>query len=176
MNKKLKTAGRQLTYMLRHNPSPLTTNTFGYVLVIDICKTLNITIDELTEIVMSDGKQRFSFLENKKLIRASQGHSFDVDLGLPPITPPITLYHGTVKDSIALILNSGIKKMKRHAVHLSSDLKTATQVASRHKSETVILTINTKQMFEDGYIFNQSENGVWLTDFVPSEYIQPPKP
>ena len=60
--------------------------------------------------------------------------------------------------------------MSRLYVHLSDNFETAEQVGSRH-GDSVVLTINTKEMVNDGYVFYLSKNGVWLTDHVPSCYI-----
>ncbi len=171
MNKKLKTIGRQLVRILRHVPGNIKIYNGGYARTIDILTHFHIGLSELSEIVDYDNKDRLAFLYDKELIRASQGHSFDVDLGLPPITPPDILLHGTIEDFLELIFETGIKKMNRHAVHLSTNLETATQVANRRKSDTIILNIDSKTMFEDGYDFFLSDNGVWLTDIVPAKYI-----
>jgi putative RNA 2'-phosphotransferase len=105
------------------------------------------------------------------MIRASQGHSIEVDLDYAPSIPPDKLYHGTVKESAAIILEKGIAKMQRHHVHLSKDVETATQVGSR-RGKPIILTINAKAMHEKGFLFYMSDHGVWLTDHVPPEFIE----
>jgi putative RNA 2'-phosphotransferase len=61
--------------------------------------------------------------------------------------------------------------MKRHHVHLSVDKKTATIVGARHGSP-VILTIDAGRMHKDGFKFFVSDNGVWLVDCVPVQYIR----
>ena len=53
------------------------------------------TREELAEIVRTNEKQRFALSADGSRIRANQGHSVPVDLGLPPVTPPDRLYHGT---------------------------------------------------------------------------------
>ena len=61
--------------------------------------------------------------------------------------------------------------MQRHHVHLSFDRATAKTVAER-RGKAVIFKIDALQMFNDGYHFYKSENGVWLTDNVPPEYLE----
>jgi len=169
----VKGKSRKLAYILRHYPEKfdITLKQGGWADTSKILKALNIHMDKLEYIVENDSKGRYSFTNDKKYIRANQGHSIQVDLGLQPTQPPNILYHGTVKDFLDKILESGLKKMKRHAVHLSAEKDTAKEVANRRKSESIILKINSKQMFEDGYVFYVSENEVWLTDNVPSKYI-----
>lgn len=129
------------------------------------------SIEELEEIVTTNDKKRFSFNEDKTMIRASQGHSVEINLAIQPITPPNVLYHGTSQKNLDSILEKGIQKMSRQHVHLSADKETAFKVGSRH-SKPVILTINTAQMHQDGLLFYQSDNGVWLTEAVASQYIK----
>lgn len=80
------------------------------------------TRDELDHVVATNDKRRFA-VEGTR-IRASQGHSVQVDLGLPTATPPAYLYHGTVARALDAIRAQGLKPMNRHAVHLSPDRET----------------------------------------------------
>ena len=65
--------------------------------------------------------------------------------------------------------------MNRNYVHLSKDIETATNVGARHKSnkyeKVIIITIDTKKMYADGIKFFVSDNGVWLTDDIDSQYF-----
>jgi putative RNA 2'-phosphotransferase len=72
--------------------------------------------------------------------------------------------------TIKLYKQNGLQKMERHHVHLSMDIDTATVVASR-RGLPIILEINTEVMIKDGFEFYLSENKVWLTNEVPSKYI-----
>lgn len=80
------------------------------------------------------------------------------------------MYHGTAQNNIESILEIGIEKRSRQHVHLSQDKETATKVGMRH-GKPIILTIKTKEMFDDKIEFYLSENNVWLTDFVDAKYI-----
>ena len=126
---------------------------------------------ELKEIVKFNDKKRFEFNEDETKIRASQGHSVKVDLQLKAKRPPMKLYHGTVAKFLDAIKKDGLKKMNRHAVHLSHDLPTATKVGSR-RGEAIILEINSGAMYAEKYKFFESKNGVWLVEEVPSKYIK----
>jgi RNA:NAD 2'-phosphotransferase (TPT1/KptA family) len=44
--------------------------------------------EELDFIVANNNKKRFAFSDDKSLIRASQGHSVDIDLGYTEQQPP----------------------------------------------------------------------------------------
>jgi putative RNA 2'-phosphotransferase len=162
---------------LRHKPSALglTLEPGGWVRVDALLeafarKGFDLTRQELDEVVVKNDKQRFSFDPSRERIRANQGHSVEVDLGLEPTEPPETLYHGTAHANLGAILETGLVRMKRHHVHLSHDTETAHRVGSRH-GKPVVLRVNAKAMRDAGFVFYRSENGVWLTEAVPAEYL-----
>ena len=129
-----------------------------------------ISYDDLAECVETNDKRRFAFDVSGELIRANQGHSAPVDLQLEEREPPQTLYHGTVERFLPSILNDGLVRGKRHHVHLSRDVETATRVGARW-GKPVILKIDAGGMHRDGHKFLLSANGVWLTDVVPPGYL-----
>ncbi|PWN68683.1 RNA 2'-phosphotransferase [Chryseobacterium phosphatilyticum] len=133
-------------------------------------KRVHFSLEELDEVVETNNKKRFAFNDDKTKIRASQGHSIEIDLALVAQQPPDFLYHGTAESNISSILDKGIEKRTRQHVHLSADKETATKVGMRH-GKPVILTIRTGKMHNDGLSFYLSANGVWLTDFVDAQYI-----
>ena len=130
----------------------------------------------LYAIVMDDTKNRYSFddwlIPNK--IRCNQGHSVKVDLELEEKKPPMFLFHGTIQDNFWPIMENGIKKMSRQYVHLSRHDEAALEVAKRRKGRPIVLIINAERMSLHGYKFYLSKNGVWLTDYVPPEYVMGP--
>ncbi len=126
---------------------------------------------ELDRVVATNDKRRFA-VEGTR-IRASQGHTVEVDLGLPAATPPPYLYHGTVARNLEAIRTEGLRPMDRHAVHLSADRETATRVGAR-RGRPVVLSVDAGAMHRDGHVFHLSENGVWLTGAVPIRYLRFP--
>lgn len=124
----------------------------------------------MQHIVDTNNKKRFAFNDDLSKIRASQGHSVDVELGYTEEQPPAILYHGTVEKFLSSILKDGLQKMQRHHVHLSADKTTATKVAER-RGKPIILEIKSGEMFSAGYKFYLSDNGVWLIDQVPVNFI-----
>ena len=116
-------------------------------------------------------QQRFSFSSDNKRIRANQGHSFEVDLGLVAQKPPEILFHGTATRNIDSIKEKGLVKGKRHHVHLSTNEETAREVGKRN-GVPVVLKVQAGQMHKDGIAFYLSENRVWLTQSVPAAYIE----
>ncbi|MER7574307.1 RNA 2'-phosphotransferase [Streptomyces sp. NPDC126514] len=130
------------------------------------------TREELDHVVATNDKRRFAVDGTR--IRASQGHSIEVELGLPPATPPPYLYHGTVAGSLEAIRAEGLRPMNRHDVHLSADRETATRVGAR-RGRPVVLSVDAGAMHRDGHVFHVSANGVWLTGEVPPRYLRFPE-
>lgn len=169
---KLKKMSKSLALVLRHQPEKagLTLDEAGWVAVDDLLKAMRMTRVELEQVVQENDKKRFAFDGTGTRIRASQGHSVEVDLGLEGETPPNVLYHGTHPGAVDAILAGGLQKMARHAVHLSPDAETATRVGAR-RGKPVVLRIDAGRMAADGHAFTRSENGVWLVDEVPAGYV-----
>jgi putative RNA 2'-phosphotransferase len=168
---------KYLSKHLRHQPERLglSLGAGGWVSVEELLTAcaqhqFPISGEELAEVVATSDKKRFSFDPTGTLIRANQGHSVEVDLQLEPQVPPDILYHGTGDRTVDLILQSGLHKMSRHHVHLSQDVETARKVGARH-GRPVVFAIDAAAMHQAGYLFFCSENGVWLVDHIPSEYL-----
>lgn len=167
-----------LSKHLRHEPQAigLTLQPGGWVSVEILLDAVNragvrLTRTELDEIVQRSDKQRFAFDEARARIRANQGHSVEVDLQLEAAVPPDVVYHGTAAHVLPQILGEGLKRMARHHVHLSDDVKTAIKVGQRH-GKSVVLAVNAAAMRHAGIPFYRSANGVWLVESVATEYLQ----
>ena len=177
MDKKLVRIGKFLALVLRHRPDRigLSLDEGGWASVSDLMERaqaagVTLTEDSVREVVERNDKGRFVLSEDGRRIRAVQGHSLPVDLGLPAVEPPEVLFHGTAKRFLAGIRDRGLTSRGRQHVHLSPDEETALRVGRRH-GEPVVLRIRSGEMRGDGYEFFLSENGVWLTGEVPSDYI-----
>jgi putative RNA 2'-phosphotransferase len=169
-----------LSLILRHEPERvgLELGDAGWVGVDELLKAVNshgvsLTLDDLKHIVATSDKKRFAFSDDGLRIRASQGHSVEVDLQYPPQMPPELLYHGTATRFLHAIRQHGLQKMQRHDVHLSAETRVTLQVAGRH-GKPMLLTIRAGDMHRAGFVFRCSANGVWLVDHVPPQFIQFP--
>lgn len=167
-----------ISLILRHKPDEIgiVLDEHGWANVKELIAGINnagrkINMETLEEIVRTDNKGRYSFNEDKTLIRANQGHSIPVDVELEEVIPPSVLYHGTATRFLDNIKQQGIKSMSRLYVHLSKDLETAIKVGNRH-GNCAVLVIDTKRMSEDGIKFYLSENGVWLTKYIDWKYVK----
>jgi putative RNA 2'-phosphotransferase len=164
---------KHLSSILRHRPEKagITLTEAGWASVSALLLSMNLTKAELDQVVAENNKNRFEYSEDGMFIRARQGHSVEVDLGYPEAVPPDTLYHGTSRQTVPVILRDGLKKMLRHHVHMSPDVKTA-EVVARRRPKPVILTVDSKAMSAAGIKFFLTGNGVWLTDYVDPKYIK----
>lgn len=170
-------AGRFISKILRHKPEiiGITLDEHGWAnvdeLIAGVNRTLPMDMETLEEIVRTNNKQRYSFNEDKTLIRANQGHSVPVDVELTQAEPPEILYHGTAERFTAAIDADGLRPMSRLYVHLSKDAETAANVGSRH-GKPVVYEVLAGEMHRRGVIFFLSVNGVWLTKEVPKEFLR----
>ncbi|CAG0936927.1 putative RNA 2'-phosphotransferase [Thermoflexales bacterium] len=166
--------------MLRHQPARigLTLDAHGWADVDELLRKANqhgiaLTREILQQVAEQNDKQRFAFNSDGTRLRANQGHSIEIDLGLEPIAPPDRLYHGTATRFIETIQQQGLLRGRRDYVHLSPDAATARQVGARH-GEPIVLGVNAGKMYAAGWTFYCAANGVWLTDQVPVEYLDFP--
>jgi putative RNA 2'-phosphotransferase len=176
--KRLTKVSKFLSRHLRHAPADLglSLEPGGWVAVAELLAACHragtpLTRPELEEVVSKNDKQRFAFDETGFRIRANQGHSVEVDLQLEPATPPDVLYHGTATTAVPTILADGLRRMRRHHVHLSPTIATAYKVGSRH-GQPVVLFVDAAAMDNDGFTFYRSANDVWLVDAVPPRYLR----
>lgn len=168
-----KRVSKYLSLILRHQPDKvgLTLDKAGWVDLDALVEATPpwVTREGVLDAVANNDKQRFSIVDGR--IRANQGHSIDVDLGLSPVEPPEFLYHGTHWKAVATIQVEGLQKMNRHHVHMSTDSGTAIAVG-RRAGAPVLFKVLAGQMHRDGHTFYCSTNGVWLVEHVPAEYLE----
>lgn len=166
-----------LSLILRHKPDTigLKLDKQGWAVIDElIIKSISsgmaLNRKELLHIIQTSEKKRFSVSDDGQRIRAAQGHSVSVELGLSTQEPPRLLYHGTAARFIDSILSQGLNPQSRQQVHLSADAATAHRVGQRH-GKPIVLKIEAFRMHAGGFKFYLADNGVWLTDQVPPEFL-----
>lgn len=168
---------RTLSLVLRHDPGVigLILDDHGWARIDELLDCLNrkgkrVDRDLLEKIVAEGDNRRFRISEDGKRVRANQGHSILIELNLEEKDPPQWLYHGTASRFMDAIKREGLQKQSRHHVQLSGNQKAARKVGARH-GKPVVLEVAAQLMVSHGYQFSQSENGVWLVDEVPPDYL-----
>jgi putative RNA 2'-phosphotransferase len=169
---------RLMSLVLRHKPEELKLklDSSGWVTIEALLQGLKlkgwyITTDTIMQVVEENDKKRFETKEFGKYIRASQGHSVEVELGYVNTEPPEYLYHGTATTNLQSIFSKGLVPGKRQHVHLSSSVETATKVGSRH-GKPIVLKIPAKALFDAGVVFHHTPNDVWLVSHIPAMAIK----
>ena len=177
-NERTVKVSRYLAKHLRHRPElvGLAPDAAGWVAIDALIAAaaapgFRFTREELDHVAATNDKRRFAIEDGR--IRASQGHSTDVNLALPAATPPRYLYHGTAARCPDAIRGEGLRPMKRHDVHLSPDRGTAARVGSR-RGRPVVLPVDAAAMHRDGHVLRVSANGFWLTATVPPRCLRFP--
>lgn len=98
-----KEISKLMSLVLRHDPGRLglTLDSNGWTAIDPLVKRIrgagfpDFDRATLDAVVQSNDKKRFTISEDGQSIRAAQGHSVQIDLGLQPSRPPALLYHGT---------------------------------------------------------------------------------
>ncbi|MGJ4881143.1 MULTISPECIES: RNA 2'-phosphotransferase [unclassified Bradyrhizobium] len=166
-----------LSLVLRHQPDTigLVLDGQGWAIIDDLIARAAaagtvLSRADLEQVVATSDKKRFTVSQDGQRIRAAQGHSVAVELGLTPREPPAVLYHGTATRFVEAIMAEGLRPQSRQQVHLSLDEATAVNVGRRH-GEPIVLRVDAAAMHRDRLKFFVADNGVWLTDHVPPEYL-----
>jgi len=169
------TRSKYLSMLLRHKPEKanLHLDREGWCSVAELFTNTDFKAEELYAIVHSDDKQRYALSADKLKIRANQGHSTsDVRMTFKSVVPPPVLYHGADDGFIEIIFKKGLLPIKRHHVHLSATVDVAEAVGGRRKRGYRVLEVDAARMIADGLKFYISENGVYLADHVPPQYLK----
>lgn len=180
MSKQLTETSKFLSYVLRHEPHAIgvALDSEGWIEIdalIDGAIKHGTALDRdlIQQVVATSEKKRFVISEDGLRIRAVQGHSTDsVAISYVEMLPPEFLFHGTATRFLESIQQQGLLPGERHYVHLSEDIQTATAVGQRY-GKLVVLKLEALRMHQQGFKFYQAENGVWLTDQVPPEFLTP---
>ena len=175
--KQMLSCSKFISLVLRHKPEAIgiTLDAYGWADTNALINGMNkaghsVSMDDIEKIVRLDEKQRYIFNDGQTKIRASQGHSIPVDVGLSESVPPDVLYHGTAARYLESIQESGLLPQNRLYVHLSKDTETAAKVGQRH-GKPIVLEVDAAGMIRDGFTFYLSDNNVWLTKQVPANYL-----
>ena len=177
-DKQITQISKFLSLVLRHQPGTIgiQLDQSGWTDIGELIEKANsygVKFDReiLNHIVATNSKKRFAFNDTLDKIRASQGHSVEIELGYTNQKPPEILFHGTSEKFVDSILKTGLERRSRQHVHLSSDFDTAIKVGQRH-GKPFVFKVLAEQMYNDNFRFFISDNGVWLTANVPTKYLE----
>lgn len=167
--------GRFVSGALRHFPDDvgLTMDKQGWVNMDLLCDLMErryrwASRERLISLVESDVKNRYEITGSG--IRARYGHSVDVELDYPENELPY-LYYGVSQEEVDMLLDAGIAPLRQTYVHLSTTLEKATESASVHTENPVVLEIDADEAQNDGIEFMAVNDDIVLTESVPPEYL-----
>jgi len=169
---------RYLSYVLRHDPSTLglSLDPEGFVSLPQLLSAMKrqkkwnwVKRGHVKEIVETSNKKRFEIADNR--IRALYGHTVPLEVRYENVVPPAFLYHGTSEAKLESIMESGLKPMRRHYVHLSTTCEDARDVGLRKNAHPMIIRVLALEAHRNGIKFYKAGE-VFLSEFIPSSFLQ----
>ena len=176
----LNSLGRVLAGILRHFPEKfkLDMNDRGWIVIYSLINAVRSRSNQfhwlrphhLLALVETDPKGRYQIKDN--LIRATYGHSLDVDLDLPTEDIPDKLYYPTTQEEVELLVETGIKPSDRKKVHLSLTYEDAEKAGKVRVPNPIILQIDAKATIDAGNTIMHAGTTVFTTIQIPPEFIK----
>ena len=170
--------GRQMAGILRHGKYDLPMDDRGFVRTRDLISAIKehnprmhwLRPHHVIALVETDPKGRYQI--SGDTIRATYGHTIDLDLRLPTDNIPDELYYPASEDEAEIILEVGLKPSDRAKVHLSLTYQDAYNAGSVRLEQPVILAIDVDRCFDEGYDIGRAGKTVFLCDQVPADCIR----
>lgn len=172
--------GRVLAGVLRHFPEKfkLEMDEHGWVVIYTLINAIRTHSNQyhwlrphhLLALVETDPKGRYQIRDN--LIRATYGHSIDLDLDLPTEDIPEKLYYPTTKEEVELLMETGIKPSDRKKVHLSLSFEDAEKAGKVRVPQPLILEIDATGTINSGNQIMHAGTTVFITQEVPPKFIK----
>ncbi len=166
---------KTLSYFLRHAPgeADLEPGEQGFVRLENVASALQkkgwskLNVNKLRKKLKDPNVERFEVRGDA--VRATYGHSIDVQLEYPEIEPDSSFYHGTSPAAWNKIKTEGLKPMGRRYVHLSRTKEEALRVGRRHHPEPVLLAVLAAKANETRFY---RAGPVVLAERVPAKYLR----
>jgi putative RNA 2'-phosphotransferase len=172
--------GRILTGILRHFPDRygLQMEPQGWVSLPQIVRAISqrhpqyhwLRPQHLMAIAETDAKGRYEVREDK--IRATYGHTLEVELDLPTENIPDHLYYPVTEEEASIVLEVGLRPSDRRKVHLSKTEQDARAAGAVRTPEPIILEVDTARAREGGIVIQQAGKTVYLVDQVPAGFLR----
>ncbi|MGB9636780.1 MAG: RNA 2'-phosphotransferase, partial [Thermoplasmata archaeon] len=120
-------------------------------------------------LIETDPKGRYQYDGSR--IRATYGHSLEVDLDLPSDNIPPKLYYPSTPEEADILLETGIKPTDRKMVHLSGTREDAEKAGKVRIDEPVILEVDAEKTMSMGYKIMRAGKSVYIVREIPKECI-----
>lgn len=175
----LERIGRTMAGALRHFPDKfgLTMDEQGFVPMrefIFAMKKYNpryhwLRPHHIIALIETDPKGRYQ--SSNDLIRATYGHSLELDLRLPTENIPDQLYYPTTEEEADIVLETGLKPSDRKLVHLSKTYHDAFNAGRVRTEAPIILEIDARAAIADGLEIQKAARTVYLIREVPAQFL-----
>lgn len=180
--------GRILTGVLRHFPDRygLQVDAHGWIELAQIARAVSqrhpqyhwLRPHHLVAIAETDAKGRYEVRGDR--VRATYGHTLEIDLDLPTDDVPEFLYYPVTPEEEAIVLEVGLRPSDRRKVHLSKTAADAAAAGRVRTPEPTILEVDTHRAHAQGIVILRAGKTVYLVDQVPADLIRkvatPPAP
>jgi putative RNA 2'-phosphotransferase len=121
-------------------------------------------------LIETDPKGRYQYDGTR--IRATYGHSYDVDLDLPTDNIPPKLYYPSTPEEADILLETGIKPTDRKMVHLSATIEDAQKAGRVRVDQPIILEVDTEKTISMGNKIMRAGKTVYIVNEIPKECIK----
>ena len=170
---------RKLALVLRHAPEKfdLEMDINGWIDVRDIVRKFKdgrrrqhwLRPHHLVAISETDPKGRYEVRGN--MMRATYGHTVEIELDLPSSDIPDSLYYPCDPNEAENLIEIGISPGGRAHVHLSASIRNAAEAGRVHHDEPAIIEVDTARMVASGETIWHAGVTVYLSETVAGEYL-----
>ena len=170
--KSLKHIAKFMAYVLGLKPDEfgLVPDENGYIKIKDFLKALceendfrHIRRSDLDEILLTLPDPPFEI--HDQMIRATDREQLPGII--PAVNPPKLLYTCVRQKAHRFSMENGIFPVGHHKVVLSSDSGMAGRIGKRFDQEPVMLTVQVAKSLEQGIVFRQVGEKIYLADTIP---------
>lgn len=169
--------GRMMAAILRHGKFSPDMSEQGFVAiqdVVDLIKAHNprtkwLRPYHIDALALTDPKGRYQIRGN--YVRATYGHTVELDLNLPTDGVPETLYYPARLEDVEDILADGLFPTDRAMVHLSATYDDAMGAGQARSDSPVILAVDSARCSAEGFPVGRASKTVFLCRQVPSDCI-----
>ena len=120
-------------------------------------------------LVLTDPRGRYQI--DGGMIRATYGHTIDVNLDDLPIAEIDEFFYPVTEEEIDIILEGGLHPIDRKKVHLSGTIEKAIEAGNVRTDNPLILKIDGKKAKKAGLKIYRAGKDVFITDAIEAKFI-----
>ena len=178
-DEEMESIGRLMAGLLRHFPEKfnLSIDQKGWVSLLEMIEANKrrrnqiywLRQHHIRAMVDTDKKGRYQIVGHS--IRATYGHTIDVDPDLPTINIPDTLFYPSSQAEVDLVLESGLMPVDKKKVHLSLTLDAAMIAGKHHVDNPAILKVDALGAIKEGHTIGEAGSTVYIAKGIPPKFL-----